>query len=102
MEMKNRLPGPLAIIDNQSIGICDTLLCSNTAGSQHEVSQQGLVRIRCVRQSGDRFLRDHQDMGWCLGIDVPEPQAELILVDDVCRDLPIDYFREDGFHGVQS
>ena len=55
-----------------------------------------LVIFCTVRQFAYWFFRDHQDMYRSLGIDIPEGKAQIILVYDFSRNLPVYYFAEQG------
>ena len=53
-----------------------------------------LLVITGIGQPGNGLFRDHQDMHGGLGVDVPERQAQIILVDDIGRNFPPDDFRK--------
>ncbi len=59
---------------------------------QKQMSQERLVFIRRLPDSRNRLLGDDQDVHRCLRIDVPKSEDQLVLIDDVGRNLAVDYF----------
>ena len=94
MQVKHTLPHTGAVVYDQPERIADALLRRYLAGSYHQVAQQGLLLITGIDQPGNRLFRDHQDMHGGLGVDVPERQAQIILVNDIRRNFPPDDFRK--------
>ena len=97
MQMKHGLAGLFAIIDYQPEIISISFIFGNPAGDQQQVSEQLLVRGGHISHPGEGFFGDHEDMHRCLGIDVPEGEAQFILVHNGCGYFPIDDLAENSF-----
>ena len=59
---------------------------------EKQMSQERLIFMRRLPDSRDRLLGDDQDVHWRLRIDVPESEDQLVLIDDIGRNLTGDYF----------
>src|SRR5690606_38095679 len=55
-----------------------------------------------VIDGGDGLFWDDQQVHRRLGVNVPKGQAEVVFIDDVRRDFPVDDFGENGFRHVRS
>ena len=94
MQMEYSLSGLFAIVDHQPEGISITFLFGYLTGNQYQVPQQVPVVNRGPGDHGYGMLRDHEDMYRCLWIDIPERQAPVIFINDICRYFPGNYLAE--------
>jgi len=73
-------------------------LARNSASRKHQVAQQ-VARIRAGICKPRQFaLRNKQDMGGGLRVDVPESETEVVFVDDIGRYFSGDDPAEQGGH----
>ena len=87
-----------AVVDDDPEPLVQLLLLGDFLRGVQEVAEELLVtllRLAELRQAA-ADLRDDQEVRFGLGRDVPERQAQVILVDDVARDLLGDDLIEDG------
>ena len=98
MQVEHALTGVRAIIDYQPEGIRNAKLFCHAVGSEQEVPEQRLIRCRCVSKARYFLLRNDQHVCGRLGIDVTECQAQIILVDDIGRQLAPDDLAENSTH----
>jgi len=96
MQMKDGLAGFLAIVDNQPEGIAMSFFFCDLAGNHQQMSKQFPVGSGCIDHLGKGFFGDHQNMYRCLGIDIPEGEAQFILVNYGCRYFPFDDLAENS------
>src|SRR5262245_59455947 len=87
-----------AVVHHETECIAHAELLRHFAGRKQQVPEQSLVLAACARQPVDLFLWDEQDMRRRLRIDVAEGQAQVVLIDDVGRDLAPDDLAEKGCH----
>lgn len=80
--------------DGAESGFSKTFLLGNFTRCEEKVAERGLIIGFCFRDPHDEFLWYDQQVNGRLRIDVPEAQAELILIDDVCGDFAVDDFLE--------
>lgn len=100
MQMEHRLPGILAVVDDQPERIANAELPRHLAGCKQQVAQQSLVFQIGIGQSGNFLLRHQQHMGRRLRVDIAEGEAMLVFVDDVGWNGTADDFAEQGRHRV--
>lgn len=96
MQMKHGLSGPGTVVDIKSIGIGYSLVNSYPVRHQQQVAQQQPIVLRGIGQHGDRLFWDNQYVDGGLRVDVPEGQAQVILIDYISWDLPVDNLGEQG------
>src|SRR5208282_1296693 len=88
--MKHRLAGLFTIVDHQPKRIGYFQLTRNFAGREQQMAEQSVIFGLCIYQPVNRLLRDQQQMHLRLGIDVLDCNAQLVLVNNVGRNLPVD------------
>ena len=98
MEVIDGLPAIDPIVDDQAVTIGDALLTGDFRRHPKEMSQQCLVCRGHQFYLCQGLLRDDQDMNRSLGAHIPKSQAQVILIDDVSGNFPVDDLGEDG-HG---
>ena len=87
-----------AVVDDDPEPLVQLLLLRDLLRGVQEVAEElfvTLLRLAELRQAA-ADLGDDQKVGLCLGRDVPERQAQVILVDDVAGNLLGDDLIEDG------
>src|SRR5690242_12202860 len=95
--MWHGFPAMGAVIDHDAIsGICQSLCRGNFARGDQQVPENRGIRLGGLANPGDHLLRYHEEMHRCLGIDVPDGDAQVILVQDVGGDFPRDDLFEKG------
>ena len=85
----DRLSAIGAGVDDGSEAVRQTKLFSHLAGNDEEMSQQGGITIRRVRQRPNPSLRDDQNVRGSLGVQVTKSECQFVFVDNVRRDLSI-------------
>lgn len=82
MEMHHGLTSVDAIVDDNPVAVRQALRASHLACDHHEMTQDGLVSLRGVRQANKpvSLLGNDEDVNWCLRIDIPECQGIVIFV----------------------
>ena len=78
-----------AVVDDDPEPLVQLLLLRDLLRGVQEVAEElfvTLLRLAELRQAA-ADLGDDQKVGLCLGRDVPERQAQVILVDDVAGNL---------------
>lgn len=94
--MLDRLPAVLIRIDHHPVTrLRKPLIAGNASGELHEPSE--LNRIVGIVERRDVALRNHQKVGWRLGIDVAKSECILRVGDDVGRYLAVRYAAEKTF-----
>ena len=105
MKMRDAFAAILTIIDNKAESFTafrNPEFTGDLAGNDKQVPEGGTVIIMCLAHPGNGFFRDYKDVVWCLWINIPECNREIVLVDDVCRDLARDYTLKQGRLGHLS
>src|SRR5688572_21023379 len=95
VQVKNRLSRCRTIVDRDPKGIFDLELTGDLAYRQHQVSQESLVGGGGLCKHCNRLLRNQEYMEWRLRINVLDREAQVVLVDDVGRNLFIDNSSEE-------
>jgi hypothetical protein len=93
--MRDALTSLIAAVDHESIAISQAKVVREFHGNDVHVPQQFLILFRHIRMSDDDLPRDNQNVGWCLGVDVPKGQAMFVLVQQVSLDLFVDNLQKD-------
>lgn len=75
MEVKNALPGILAVIDDKTKGVADALLSCDFRSRQHEMAQECLILLRGIADFLDSFLGNDEYVDGRLGLNVLESHA---------------------------
>lgn len=75
VKVVDRLAANLAVVDDDSESVVQLQLLGDLLSSQHEMTQQLLVLIGCLRQLRDRLFRNHKEVHRSLGSDVVEGDA---------------------------
>ena len=88
MQVKDALSRFFTVIDHQTEGVADAFLFGNPGRRLQQVAENIAIITACGRQRGNGFFRDDEYMHWRLGIDVPEGQAQIVLVHDVGGNFP--------------
>lgn len=87
MEMVDRLSPVFAGVDDDTISAIQLSLARNVCGDSHQMTKQGCVFGNGLCLRGDVLFGNDEEMGRCLRIDVGKGDAEIILVEAVCRDF---------------
>ena len=96
VEVVDRLPRPLAVVDHDPEGLADLLLLRDGLGDEEEVAEERLVGGGCLRQVRERLLGDHEEVHRGLRGDVADHDAPVVLVHELGRDLLPQDLPEDG------
>jgi hypothetical protein len=95
VEMRNRFPAIAAVIDHEpESGILDAERAGDGAGSEEKMAEEVGVGISGVADAWDYTFWNHEDMDWGLRVDVAEGEAEVVIVDNVGRNLAGNDFLE--------
>ena len=87
-----------AIVDHYPEPVCTkAFLFCDEAYAAKKVSEKALVGGFCFSDPSDKFFRNKEQVHRCLGRDIPETQALVVLVNDVGRNLPVCDLLEDCF-----
>ena len=91
MQVVDRLPRIAAAIDHHSVSpLTEIQLASDIANRRPKMRDQFVVGLVEGIDRDDGLLGNHQNMCWRLWIHIPKRQAEIILVDNIRRNFPID------------
>src|SRR5699024_6114795 len=100
MQVEHILRRLRAVGYDQPEGIAVTLLAPHGSCREQQMAEQSLIVIGGIDEHVNGFFRNDENVHGCLRVDVPKGQAQVILVDDVCVDFPVDDPGEYGFgHG---
>ena len=96
MEMRNRLPSVGPVVDDEpEPGIREALGLGDLPGGEEQMPEELVVRRNGLRHARDHTLGDHEDVNRCLGRNVAEREAAIILEDNVGGNLPgNDFFKK--------
>lgn len=89
MDVRDRLPGVRTVVENGPVTARQPLLGGNLLGHQEQVSDKGLVFLREGVEVWDGLAGYDQDVRGCLGVDVAQGHAPVVLVKDLPWLLPI-------------
>lgn len=90
MQVRHAFTGVFAVVYDKAeafIRFCKAEVTGNFAGDEQQVSQCMAIIVIGFTNPRDRFFRDNQDVLRGLWIDVPECDREIILVENIGRDL---------------
>ena len=92
MQVRNGLTGVCAGVGSHAIAINQAFGLGNLGNDFKNVSHNSAVFSGDIVNRCHVLLGDHQDMGRCLGRDIPESKNSFILVNlggrnDTCNDL---------------
>ncbi len=92
--MKDALAGFGSCVDHRAPG-AQPLQAGHLGGHQQEMAQQGLIGFGGVGQVDQGLAWDDQHMHGRLGLDIPEGQAEIVGIDLIAGNLPLQDAPED-------
>ena len=102
VDVVDLLPAVAVAVHDEAITIFgDARLAGQLAGhGEHPAKSQLMLGFHVV-DGGDQGIGDDQNMGLGLGLNIPECGDQIVLIQDVSRDLFTDDFAENGFlrHG---
>lgn len=90
VQVIDRLAAISATIDDGAVSVRQTKLLGDFLRGQQQVPQQSLILTRSCREVCQFFFGDHQHMRRSLRRDVMKCQAQIIFMDDLSRDFPIE------------
>jgi hypothetical protein len=94
MQVKHHLSSTTVHIDEKTVtGISDAKVSGQLLGHISDMTQYG-VPVRDVVQRWNMLPRNYKDMNRRRWIRVPEGNHHFILINDVRRDLAVNYFAE--------
>ena len=97
MKVRNGFASVSSIVDHGSESIFrESLGSRDFTHLEHHMPERFLISRRCLRNSWNRTFRDEQEMGWRLRRDITEAKAEIVLIDNVGRNLTCDDFFKEG------
>ena len=101
MNVKYRLPSVRVAVRNHAVSAGGHAhLAGDLPGHQEDVPDGGLVFRGQIVECGDVLLGNDEDVRRGAGIDIPKRQADVVLKDDLGRDLPPHYLAENALaHG---
>ena len=99
VEVVDGLAAELAVVDDDPVTVVEALLGCDLCGGEHEVAEDVLVVVLGQRQLGDSLAGDDEKVGGRNRVDVAEGHAQVVLKDDVCRDLLGQDLVKDGLLG---
>lgn len=84
-----------AIVDDEAIAaLGDALAACDLCGGNEQVTQKRFIFSRREGDAWNDGLRHDQDMHWRFGRNIPECEAEIVLVNDLSGDFPVTDFFE--------
>ncbi len=90
MKVGHGLTRRFLAVYNDPVAILDSQLLSQGYGHQMHVTQERFVFLLQVGVGRYHFLGNDKDVSWGFGVDIPKSQALIVLVNNRCRDLPVD------------
>ena len=98
MKMGDGFPAIRPVVDHQTVaGFLDAQFGGQFGGFQQEMSQDLMVLWMGFSKTGNGLLGHDYHMHRRLRLDVSEGQHEIILINDVGRNLPSDHFLKKRF-----
>lgn len=94
VHVKDLLASSGAVIEDQPERIRNVFLFSNFIGNDHQMPEEILVVYSCVIQHGQRFFGNYENMDRGLRVYIPECKAQIILIDNIRRNLFVDDLHE--------
>ena len=100
MEVRYALAAIFPIVNDESETLGQIQLDRGRGRRQQQVTEQGLVGSRGFLDPGDWFFGYDQNVNGCLGMNVMECDAHVVLMFDASRNFAIDDALEQRFaHG---
>ena len=97
MKMKYALSTMYTGIDDNAIaGIGNPLLFCDRITDQHQTPEQHDIRILKLSHRRHMFPRNDERMRRCLGIDIVEPDHQIVLINKHRRNGPCDNFAKEA------
>jgi len=97
VQVKYRLARSGAVVyDGAITAFPMTLSVGHSSGYTQQMAQECLVLLRCLIERLNMFAWDHQHMRRCLGVDIPNYDAALILLDKIAGDFACDNFTKEA------
>lgn len=98
MEVGHGFTAMFPIINHYPEPVCTkAFLFCDEAYAAKKVSEEILVGRVGLADPDNELLRNKEQMHRCLGSDIPETQALVVLVNDIGRNLPVCDLLEDCF-----
>ena len=94
MQVRHGLTRVGAAVADHPVATRQPLRRRDSGDDLKNVGDDGAVFLRDAVAAGDVDLGDHQNVGRCLGVDVPEGEDRIILVDLGGGDIPRNDFAE--------
>ena len=91
MDVENALAGALAAVEHEAVAVGDGYVGCDRAGGGEYRAQVVVMQRAEVVGGRDVILGDDQHVMRRLRIDIPESEDQVILEDDIGRDLAPDY-----------
>lgn len=82
VQMENGLARSCPIVDDHPVSL-QLFGASDFLDHQEQMTQKILLFLRGFRQGGDMLLRDDEDVGGCLGIDISKGYGPIVFLDDI-------------------
>ena len=104
VQVGNGFTSVAAAVDDEAEAfafIADAEFLRDVAGGDQEMSQNGFILFPGPCHARDGFFRNDEDVDGCLGADVAEGNADLVLMDDIGGDFPPDDPFKEG-HGFRG
>lgn len=87
MQMGHGLTGMRPVVDHEPIAVGEIELLRDIASREEQVPEHRLIVRDCLADARYRLLRDDQQMGRRLWLDIVDHEAKLVLVFDLGRDF---------------
>jgi len=102
MQMRHGFAGVRAVVEHEAeAAALQTQFLRHLARFQQQMTERGLVFHGGFGKARDGLLRNEEDMGGRLRVDVPERDDQVIFIDDLRWNLACDDFLEEGLaHGL--
>ena len=88
VEVRHSLTAIGTIVDDKTeSGIREAFGLGDLPGGEKQMPEEFRVRRTGFRHARDQPLGDHEDMDRCLGRNIAEREAAIVLENDVCGDF---------------
>ena len=94
MQVMHGLTGILSAVTDHTIAVCQVFCGSDGGDDFKNVGNHGTVFSGDAINGRDMHLGNHQNVGGCLGVDIPECIYGFVLINLGGGDLPGDNFTE--------
>jgi hypothetical protein len=96
MEVEYRLSRAFPIVDYHPVSaLLKPFDSRDFRGFYKKVPQDGVVFSIGLGQCREILFGDNQDMNRRYRVDIPESQAEIVFINNISRNVPVNYFRKD-------